>query len=100
MEIRVGLMRVNQTRGVSMGRITDVGLISPHDVLWNHYGDRRVQVTRQDTAALRWPQRGIRTRSGTSFEGPRTGSRSRGGLQPDRYWSRHIPRWPVKHHEA
>jgi hypothetical protein len=98
MESRVGLMRVNQTRGVSMGRITDVGLVSPHDILWNHYEDRRVQVTRQDTAALCWPQRGIRARSDTSSEGPLTGLRPHGGRQPDRSWSRHVPRRPVKLH--
>jgi hypothetical protein len=73
MESQVGLMQVNQTHGISMGRITDIGLVSPHDVLWNNYGDRRVQVTRRDTVALRWPQRGIRTQSGTSSKGLHTG---------------------------
>jgi hypothetical protein len=66
---RVGLMRMNYMRGVSMGRITDVGLATPRDVLWNHCRDRRVKVTRQDTGALRRPQRGIRARSGTSSKG-------------------------------
>jgi hypothetical protein len=73
MESRVGLLRVDQTRGVSMGRITDVSLVSPHDVLWNHYGDRRYQATRHDTAALHRPQRGIRIQSGTSSNEPHTG---------------------------
>jgi hypothetical protein len=62
-------MRVNYTRGVLMGRITDVDLASPHDVLWNHCRDRRVQVIRQVTGALRQPQHGIRARSGTSSKG-------------------------------
>jgi hypothetical protein len=69
MESRVSLMRVNPMRGVSMGRITNVGPVLPHDVLQNHYGDRSVQATRQDTVALRWPQCGIRTQSGTSSKG-------------------------------
>jgi hypothetical protein len=42
-------MRVNHTCSISMGHITDASLISSRDVLWNHYGDRRVKVTRQDT---------------------------------------------------
>jgi hypothetical protein len=73
MKSRASLMRVDQTRSVLMGRITDVSLVSPHDVIWNHYRDQRVQATRHDTAALRWPQRGIRTQSGTSSEGPHAG---------------------------
>jgi hypothetical protein len=52
-----------------MGQITNVGLALPHDVLWNHCRDRRVQVTRQVTGALHRPQRGIRARSGTSSKG-------------------------------
>jgi hypothetical protein len=62
-------MRINYTRGISMGRITDVGLALPHDVLWNHCRDRRVQVIRKVTGAPRRPQRGIRARSGTSSKG-------------------------------
>jgi hypothetical protein len=68
-ESRVGLMRINNARGVLMGRVTDVGLASPHDVLWNHCRDQRVQVTRWVTRALRQPQRGTRARSGTSSKG-------------------------------
>jgi hypothetical protein len=62
-------MRINHTRGVSIGHIADASLISSHDVFWNHYGRRRVKVTRRDTAALRRPQRGIKTRSGASSQG-------------------------------
>jgi hypothetical protein len=62
-------MRINYTRGISMGQITDVGLALPHDVLWNRCRDRRVQVTRQVTGALRRPQCGIRAQSGTSSKG-------------------------------
>jgi hypothetical protein len=57
---------INHTRGVSMGHIADASLISSRDVLWNHYGGRRVKMTRQDTAALRQPRRRDRPRSGTS----------------------------------
>jgi hypothetical protein len=73
MKSRAGLMRVDQTRGISMGRITDVSLVSSHDVIWNHYGDRRVQAIRHDTPALRRPPRGIRAQSSTSSEGSCTG---------------------------
>jgi hypothetical protein len=59
-------MQVNHTCGVSMGHITDASLISSRDVLWHHYGDRRVKVTRSDAAALRWLWCRDRTRSGTS----------------------------------
>jgi hypothetical protein len=52
-----------------MGHVADAGLISSCDVLWNHYGGRRVKMTRQDAGALRRPQWGIKTRSGTSSEG-------------------------------
>jgi hypothetical protein len=62
-------MRINHTRGISMGHITDVSFISSCDVLWNHYGNRRVKVTRLDTAALRWLRRRDRARSGTSSKG-------------------------------
>jgi hypothetical protein len=62
-------MRINLTRGVSMGHSADASLILSHDVSWNHYGSRRVKVTRRDTDALHRPQRGIKTRSGASSEG-------------------------------
>jgi hypothetical protein len=62
-------MRINHTCGVSMGHFADASLISSRDVLWNHYGGRIVKMTRQDAGALRRPQRGIRTRSGTSSKG-------------------------------
>jgi hypothetical protein len=62
-------MRVNHTRGISMGHITDASLISSRDVFWNHYGDRRVKVTRQDATTLRWLRRRDGTRSGTSSKG-------------------------------
>jgi hypothetical protein len=62
-------MRMNHTHGALMGHITDASLISSRDVLWNHYGDRRVKVTRQVTGALRLPQRGIKTQRGTSSKG-------------------------------
>jgi hypothetical protein len=52
-----------------MGHFADASLISSRDVLWNHYGGRRVKMTRQDAGALCRPQHGIRTQSGTSFEG-------------------------------
>jgi hypothetical protein len=66
---RAGLMRINRARGVSMGHITDASHISSRDVVWNHYGDRRVKVTRQDAAALRWLRCRDGTRSGTSSKG-------------------------------
>jgi hypothetical protein len=62
-------MRINHTCGVSMGHFADASLISSHDVLWNHHGGRIVKMTRQDAGALRRPQRGTRTRSGTSSKG-------------------------------
>jgi hypothetical protein len=62
-------MRINHTCGISMGHFADASLISSRDILWNHYGGRRVKMTRQDTGALRRLQCGIRTRSGTSSEG-------------------------------
>jgi hypothetical protein len=68
-------MQINYTRGILMGHITDASFISPRDILWNHYGDQRVKVTRQDTAALRWLRRRGRTRSGTSSKGPHPGLR-------------------------
>jgi hypothetical protein len=62
-------MRINHTRGVSMGHIADASLIPSRDVLRNHYGGRRVKMTGRVTGALRRPQRGIKTRSGTSSKG-------------------------------
>jgi hypothetical protein len=73
MKSRASLMRVDQTRGILMGRITDVSLVPPLDILWNHYGGPKVQTTGCCTAALRWPQRGIRTQNGTSSEEPHIG---------------------------
>jgi hypothetical protein len=52
-----------------MGHIADASLISSRDVFWNRYGDRRVKVTRQDAATLRWLRRRDGTRSGTSSKG-------------------------------
>jgi hypothetical protein len=54
-------MRLNHTRGASMGLITDASLLSSPDISWNHYGDRRVEVTGQDaghwrTAPDAWDQ--------------------------------------------
>jgi hypothetical protein len=62
-------MRINHTCGVSMGQFADASPISSRDVLWNHNGGRRVKMTRQDAGALRRPQRGVKTQSGTSSEG-------------------------------
>jgi hypothetical protein len=61
-------MRINRTYGISMGHFADASLIQSRDVFWNHYGGRTVQMTRQDTRALRRPQRGIKTQKGTSSE--------------------------------
>jgi hypothetical protein len=84
-----------------MGCATDVCQSASHDDLGSYDGgDPEVQVTRQDIVALRWPQRGIRTRSGTSSKEQRAGSRPLGGHQSDRSWSRHIPRRPAELHEA
>jgi hypothetical protein len=70
MEGRVGLMRVNPTRVVSMGCATDVCQTAPHDDSGsNDGGDPEVQVTRQVPIALHWPQCGIRTQSSTSSKG-------------------------------
>jgi hypothetical protein len=83
-------MRINHTRGISMGHIADASLISSHDVLWNHFGGRRVKMTRQDATALRWPLahcagRGVGSRP-EAAEVPRgqcTGSGPPGGRQQD-----------------
>jgi hypothetical protein len=101
MESRVDLMQVNPARAVSMGRLTDVCQSASHDDSGSYDGgDPEVQVTRQDTVALRWPQCGIRTQTGTSSKEQRTGLRPLGGHQPDRPWSRHVPRRPVELHET
>jgi hypothetical protein len=43
-----------------MGRAADVCQSTPHGDLGSYCGgDSEVQVTRQDAAALHWPQRGI-----------------------------------------
>jgi hypothetical protein len=76
MKSRAGLMRIDgtaQTRGVLMGRFADAIGATLRDVSRDHYGGPKVQVTRHCTAALRRPQHGIRTRSGTSSKGPRAG---------------------------
>jgi hypothetical protein len=62
-------MRINHTRGVSMGHIADASLISSCDVLRNHYGGQRVKMTRQDATALRWLWHRDGTRSSTSSKG-------------------------------
>jgi hypothetical protein len=98
MKSRASLMRIDgsaQMRGVLMGRFVDAIGATPCDVSWDHYGGFKVQAMRRCTAALRRPQHGIRTRSGTSSEGPRAGKRLHGSRQPDQSWSRHIPRRPV-----
>jgi hypothetical protein len=66
---RASLMRINHAHGVSMGHITNASHISSRDILWNHYGDQRVKVTRQDAAALRWLWRRDETQSSTSSKG-------------------------------
>jgi hypothetical protein len=70
MEGRVSLMRVNPTRAVLMGCAADVSQTALHDDSGSYdSGDPEVQVTRQVPVTLHWPQRGIRTRSGTSSKG-------------------------------
>jgi hypothetical protein len=83
MKSSAGLMRINHTHGISMGHIIDASFISSCDIFWNHYGDRRVKVTRQDAAALRWLRRRGGTRSGTSSKGPHLGLRMHNDHQPD-----------------
>jgi hypothetical protein len=55
------------------GRATDACQSTPHDDLGSYYGGSKVQAMRCYTAALCQSQRGIRTRSGTSSEGPHAG---------------------------
>jgi hypothetical protein len=84
-----------------MGHAADVCQSTSRDNSGSYCdGDSEVQVTRHVTDALRWLQRGIETRSGTSSKGPCTGSRPHGGLQPDWPWNRHVPRRPVKLRET
>jgi hypothetical protein len=76
MKSRDGLMHIDgtaQTRGVLMGHFADAISATSRDISQDHYGGSKVQATRRCTAALRQPQRGIRTRSDTSSEGPRIG---------------------------
>jgi hypothetical protein len=42
-----------QTRGASMGHVTDASRATPHDVSRNHYGDRKVQAMGRYAAAFR-----------------------------------------------
>jgi hypothetical protein len=48
-----------------MGHATDACQSTPHDDSGSYGGGSKVQAMRHYTAALRWPQRGIGTRSGT-----------------------------------
>jgi hypothetical protein len=53
-----------------MGRVADVCQSAPHDDSGSYSGgDSEVKMIRLATGALRRPQRGIKTRSGTSSEG-------------------------------
>jgi hypothetical protein len=53
-----------------MGCVADVCQSAPHDDSGNYDGgDSEVKMTRLATGALRRPQRGIKTRSGTSSKG-------------------------------
>jgi hypothetical protein len=53
-----------------MGRIADVCQSAPHDDPGSYDGgDSEVKMIRLATGALRRPQRGIKTRSGTSSKG-------------------------------
>jgi hypothetical protein len=53
-----------------MGRVADAYQSAPHDDLGSYDGgDSEVKMTRLVTGALRRPQRGIKTRSGTSSKG-------------------------------
>jgi hypothetical protein len=50
-----------------MGRVADVCQSTPHDDPGSYEGgDSEVKMTRPATGALRWPQRGSKTRGGTS----------------------------------
>jgi hypothetical protein len=50
---RAGLMRINHTRGASMGLNADASLVPSADVSRNHHGGRRVKVTGRDTGHWR-----------------------------------------------
>jgi hypothetical protein len=53
-----------------MGHVADVYQSAPHDDSGSYDGgDSEVKMTRLATGALRWPQRRIKTRSGTSSKG-------------------------------
>jgi hypothetical protein len=41
-------MRLNHTRGASMGHVADASLAPSRDVYGNHYGGRRVKATGRD----------------------------------------------------
>jgi hypothetical protein len=56
-----------------MGRAADACQSAPHDDSGSYGGGSKVQATRHNTTALRRPQRGIRTQSGTSSEELHTG---------------------------
>jgi hypothetical protein len=56
-----------------MGRAADACQSTPHDDSGSYYDGFKVQAMRHNTAALRWPQRWIRTRSGPSSEEPGAG---------------------------
>jgi hypothetical protein len=53
MKGRAGLMRINHTRGASMGLNADACLVLSADVGRNHYGGRRVKVAGWDTGHWR-----------------------------------------------
>jgi hypothetical protein len=86
-------MRLNHTRGASMGRVADASPVSLHDVYRNHCGGRRVKVTRwaisywRTAPAAAWEQDPKRHK----FQGGSTPGR---GRQPGRIWNRLVPRWP------
>jgi hypothetical protein len=53
-----------------MGHVADVYQSTPHDDSGSYDGgDSEVKTTRLATGALHWPQRGIKTQSGTSSQG-------------------------------
>jgi hypothetical protein len=86
MKSRASLMRIDgttQTRGALKGRFADVISATPRDILRDHYSGSKVEATGRCTMALHRPRRGVRTQSGTSFEGPRASLRPRGSHQPN-----------------
>jgi hypothetical protein len=86
-------MRLNHTRGASMGHVADASLALSHDVYGNHYGGRRVKATRRDighwcTALVAaWEQSPKRHK----FQGGSTPAR---GRQPGQTWNRYVSRRP------